>query len=226
MLYFGKIKKIENSNVGIGTTSPVGKLHVNSSDGTPFVINATNDGNVGIGTTSPQAQVHSVGADSASNWAGDTTNYYGGGAASYGTIFGNQYGAGAGYSYGVQNTTTYHKGGNAGGYFKGGSSDAYSGGGAGIVAIGGDAGTPQNSLAQGGAGIYAQGGLNDDSTTRAYAGYFNGNTVVMNGNVGIGTTAPTAGKLQISNPDTTSNLIGIYLTNNDSDQYGLYIDGA
>ncbi|MBU4348680.1 hypothetical protein KJ671_04235 [Patescibacteria group bacterium] len=46
------------------------------------------------------------------------------------------------------------------------------------------------------------------------------------GNVGIGTTAPTAGKLQISNPDTTSNLIGIYLTNNDSDQYGLYIDGA
>ncbi|MFQ5853885.1 MAG: hypothetical protein ACE5JU_25275, partial [Candidatus Binatia bacterium] len=54
-----------DGNVGIGTTSPAGKLHVdvdNDGDGDLFVEDSgPNKGNVGIGTTNPEGKLHIVG---------------------------------------------------------------------------------------------------------------------------------------------------------------------
>jgi hypothetical protein len=156
----------------------------------------TADGNVGIGTTSPGTTLHSLGANSGASVKG-TSTYYGGGASSLYAVFGDVYGGGGAYDESNSNTW----GGKSGGYFRGGNGGTYAGGGAGIHVLGGNASTSNagGALATGGAGIFVQGGLNGDGTTYAYAGYFNGgNVVVMNGNVGIGTTTDAEFKLDVN----------------------------
>ena len=169
----------------LGLIMNVTQVHAGNGD---LVVN----GNLAVGTTTPLTTIYSVGKASASDWAGDATNYYGGGS-SFGGLYGNSYGAGAAYTYWVPNShLNSFQGGNSGGYFKGGNGYAWAGGGAGIVAIGGDITNTQtsDSTLSGGAGIYAQGGVNALSGVKSFAGYFNGTTVVMNGNVGVGTKSP------------------------------------
>ena len=159
----------------LGLIMNVTQVHAGNGD---LVVN----GNLAVGTTTPLTTIYSVGKASASDWAGDATNYYGGGS-SFGGLYGNSYGAGAAYTYWVPNSQlNSFQGGNSGGYFKGGNGYAWAGGGAGIVAIGGDITNTQtsDSTLSGGAGIYAQGGVNALSGVKSFAGYFNGTTVVMN----------------------------------------------
>jgi hypothetical protein len=136
--------------------------------------------------------LHSFGGSGIATWAGDST-YYGGGKQHASIIYGDQYGNGSSYSGGTTGQISYSfMGGKSGGYFRGGDGAAlYGAGGAGVFALGGNAGNTGGSDAGGGSGIYAQGGLNGDSITRTFSGYFNGgNVAVMNGFLGIGTNAP------------------------------------
>jgi hypothetical protein len=143
--------------------------------------------------------LHSVGATYKATWGGNG-NYYGGGKAGSDSWYGDQYGNGGAYTYGTQNTTspgTSLNGGMSGGYFQGGGGGDYGGGGAGLVAIGGNGANAESVNSQGGAGIFAKGGLDGNGTTRRPAAWFDaGNVIVNGGSVGIGTASPTE-KLRI-----------------------------
>jgi hypothetical protein len=154
-------------------------------------------GNVGIGCTTPKTRAFVLGLAGGQAGAGGCgcSAYSGGGKPAIYSYYGDQFGNGAPYGTSVGVIAPYEVwyGGGAGGYFKGGDGDPSPGGGAaGIVAIGGNGSTYAAGgapYAEGGAGIYARGGFNQDGTTRTWAGYFDG-SVYACGNVGIGTTSP------------------------------------
>jgi hypothetical protein len=145
-------------------------------------------GNVGIGTSTPEGSLQSLGKPSMTLNDYANTVYTGGGKMFLGPYYYSSFlGAGGGYSY--------DGGGAAAGIFIGGDGGpTMGGGGAGLVAIGGDGGI----YSKGGAGIYAKAGIDGTSSSDGVptvAGYFDGNGTnalfAMNGNVGIGTTAPS-----------------------------------
>jgi hypothetical protein len=151
-------------------------------------IQVANTGNTSVGTTISKVRLNTVGVTGGTNgggaYAGNST-YYGGGKAAVSSYYGDEYGNGAPYGTSAGDITPYTVwyGGGGGGYFKGGAgSPGPGGGGAGIVAIGGNGSTYDPGAgydkAQGGAGIYARGGLNGDGSTRTWAGYFEGTIAV------------------------------------------------
>jgi hypothetical protein len=139
-------------------------------------------GNVGIGSTTPQTRAFVLGLAGGQVGGGGCgcSAYSGGGKPAIYSYYGDQFGNGAPYGTSVGVIAPYDVwyGGGAGGYFKGGDGDPSPGGGAaGIVAIGGNGSTYAAGgapYAEGGAGIYARGGFNQDGTTRTWAGYFDG----------------------------------------------------
>src|ERR1035437_9067131 len=160
-------------------------------------------GNVGVGTTNPIAQLQSVGTSGVIVNDYVNATYPGGGKMYTGSfVYANELGAGAGYvSTGL--------GGLAGGVFQGGNSTvgSYGGGGAGLVAIGGGGPSPGGR----GPGVFfqtagAQSITGGDGILTA--GYFDGNgqnsILAMNGNVGIGTTAPGVLLAVYGNTPTTN----------------------
>ena len=145
-----------------------------------LTINSTQ--NVGLGSTTPKTRAFVLGLAGGQAGAGGCgcSAYSGGGKPAIYSYYGDQFGNGAPYGTSVGVIAPYEiwYGGGAGGYFKGGDGDPSPGGGAaGIVAIGGNGSTYAAGgapYAEGGAGIYARGGFNQDGTTRTWAGYFDG----------------------------------------------------
>lgn len=151
-------------------------------------MNMRSDGKLGVGVFEPTealdvfGKIRGIGRAN-SGFAGDATHYYGGGA-NLSRRYGSAEGDGACHSVAAVNApcggSSYYDGGKGGGFFRGSDGGTYAGGGAGLVAIGGNGGYTNSTVTDGGAGIFAQGGLNSDSTP-TYAGYFAGK-VVINGN--------------------------------------------
>ncbi|MCG2700532.1 hypothetical protein L6274_05805, partial [Candidatus Parcubacteria bacterium] len=222
-------------NVGIGTTSPTAQLHISggavvSQGGFPtnpqlkLIGTGGNDSIIYFGTTSNARMIYVDENDS------NKLKFTGGGATDLVTID-NTGNVGIGTT---GPSAKLHVNGSTDGHVQSKLQNTNSGTGAYTTFVLGTDTSESYLMMKGSNNVaYSVPGntLMLGSVAANPIAFYTNNAVKMfingtSGNVGIGTTAPTAGKLQISNPDTTSNLIGIYLTNNDSDQYGLYIDGA
>ena len=182
---------IRQANLAFNTYAPGGAQSTNAA------MTLQYDGTFGIGTTTPVAQITAKGTDLIVASQYSNTSYSGGGAmytGSGGYQYGNNLGSGGGYTGG-----STQNGGRAASVFIGGAGGStYGGGGAGIVAIGGS--VAAGGYGRGGAGIYAKAGTNgtvgQTIDISAPAAYLDGNgqnaLLAMNGNVGIGVTAPAA----------------------------------
>ncbi len=167
-----------SGNVGIGTTNPNYKLHVIQGD------NLAGSAAAYFNNTNSTASGSIEGSHSYAN--NDTTYRKIGSYCLASGADGEKYGV-WGYAYdAVGESNTDDKYGVYGNAFGNNSGNKY----AVYGSAGGNAGTKY--------GIY---GTTSGAGTN-WAGYFNGNTAVMNGNVGIGTTVPTR-KLDVQTTDTS-----------------------